>query len=185
MVYDAETTARRAEQDHTNDPGYCLQWSREKAGIAAMYPDAATAWRHTLAPHPGAFDPPRGAFAYWTGGSQGYGHIAVSVGQGRVRSTDAGGWGQVATVPLEWVWNHWGLPYAGWAWDVNNVTVPHDEEDEMTGEDWDKLRKIVREEVHDAVPHYVASILAGVVAEDTDTTVKKALRLSAEHARDG
>jgi len=186
MVYDAETTARRAEQDPTNDPGYCLQWCRQKAGIDALYGDAATAWAHTHDRHPGALDPPRGALAYWTGGSQGYGHIAVSVGGGKVRSTDAGGWGYVATVPLSWVHNHWGLPFAGWAWDVNETTIPHDTGDEMTPEDWDKLRDIVRDEVRDALndqrPSYVSAFLAGEV-NDADDTVKRALRLSLEHAR--
>ena len=189
MVYDAETTARRAEQDGTNTPGYCLQWCREKAGIPAMYPDAATAWRHTETGHPGALNPPRGALAYWTGGSHGYGHIAVSIGGGMIRSTDAGGPGKVATVPVSWPAKAWGLPYAGWAWDVNGVTIPHGEhdEDEMTGDDWDKLRSIVREEVQAAKPDYARVFLAAEVddREPEPTTVKKALRLGADHARDG
>jgi len=182
MVYDAQTTAHRAEQDDTNAVGYCLQWCREKAGIDPLYGDAATAWAHTHDRHPGALDPPRGALAYWTGGSHGYGHIAVSVGNGRIRSTDAGGAGRVATVPLAWVRNTWGLPYAGWAWDVNEITIPHGEEDDMSPDDWDKLRRIVREEVQNAKPDYATVYLAADVNADGDT-VKEALRIGLEHAR--
>jgi hypothetical protein len=126
MAYNAEQTADRAEADNTNVPGYCLQWSREKAGIASKYDDASTAWRNTNDRHPGDRNPPRGSMVYWTGGSHGYGHIAPSVGGGKVRSTDAGGSGRVATVSIDWPTQHWGLPYAGWAWDVNEVTIPHD-----------------------------------------------------------
>lgn len=134
MVNDSETTARNAEQTHTNDPGMCLQWSRQRAAIGSRYGDAATAWRNTNDRHPGDRNPPRGAMVYWTGGSQGYGHIAPSLGGGKVRSTDAGGKGKVATVDLGWVESAWRMPYAGWAWDVNEVTIPNanaPEEDDM------------------------------------------------------
>jgi hypothetical protein len=63
---------------------------------------------------------------FWTGGSSGYGHIGPSVGGGKVRSTDSGGSGKVATVAVSWPETYWGLKYAGWAWDVNGVTIPHD-----------------------------------------------------------
>lgn len=125
MANDAEQTARNAEQSTTCKAGYCLQWSRERAAIPSLYNDAADAWRATNDRHPGDRNPPRGSMVYWTGGSNGYGHIAVSRGDGTVRSTDAGGAGKVATVSLGWVENNWGLPYAGWAWDVNEVTIPH------------------------------------------------------------
>jgi hypothetical protein len=47
------------------------------------------------------------------------------VGGGNVRSTDSGGSGKVATVDVGWPERNWGLKYAGWAWDVNEVTIPH------------------------------------------------------------
>jgi hypothetical protein len=124
MVRNAEATAKNAEASHTNSPGYCLQWSRERADIGSLFPDAATAWRNAFHRHKGDRNPPRGAMVYWTGGSKGYGHIAVSVGGGRIRSTDAGGSGQVATVDLGWPERAWGLPYAGWADNVNDVEIP-------------------------------------------------------------
>lgn len=125
MVRNAEATAASAEQTHTNDPGYCLQWSRERAAIGSRYGDAATAWRNTNDRHPGDRNPPRGSMVFWTGGKNGYGHIGPSVGGGRVRSTDSGGSGKVATVDIDWPCRVWGLTYAGWAWDVNEVTIPH------------------------------------------------------------
>jgi len=125
MVYNADQTAQRALNTSTNKPGYCLQQCRTWAGIGSMYGDATTAWKNTNDRHPGNKSAPRGSMVYWTGGSHGYGHIAVSLGNGKVRSTDAGGSGKVATVSIDWPTTHWGLPYAGWAWDVNEVTIPH------------------------------------------------------------
>jgi hypothetical protein len=125
MVYDAETGARNAEKDTSNEPGYCQQQTRQWSGIPAMYGDAATAWRNTNDRHPGDKNPPRGAHVFWTGGSKGYGHAAMSLGNQQIRSTDAGGTGKVATRHIDWFGANWGLPYAGWAWDNNEVTIPH------------------------------------------------------------
>lgn len=127
MANTAEQTAKNAENDSTNDPGYCLQQCRIWAGIDSRYPDATTAWKNTNDRYPGNRNPPRGSAVYWTGGSHGYGHIAISLGGGKIRSTDAGGSGRVATVNLDWVEKNWGLPYAGWAWDINEATIRHDE----------------------------------------------------------
>jgi hypothetical protein len=125
MANNAETTAKNSEKATTNAPGYCLKECRQWAGIPSKYNDAATAWKNTNDRYPGNRNPPRGSAVYWGGGSSGYGHIAISVGNGKVRSTDAGGSGKVATVSLSWVENNWGLPYGGWAWDINEVTIPH------------------------------------------------------------
>jgi len=125
MVFAAGVGARNAENDRTNDPGMCQQQTRIWSGISARYPDAATAWRNTNDRHPGNRNPPRGAHVFWTGGSSGHGHVAMSLGGGKVRSTDAGGRGRVATVDLGWVERNWGHHYAGWAWDNNEQTIPH------------------------------------------------------------
>jgi len=149
MVYDAAQTARNAEADQVNDPGYCLQQCRIWAGINAMYADASTAWRNTNDRHPGDRTIPRGAMAYWTGGSQGYGHIACSLGgppgNPNIRSTDAGGSGRVATRSLSWFDANWpSLNYAGWAWDINEVTIPHGDPTPPTPPEEDDVPKFSR-----------------------------------------
>lgn len=120
----ARETVRSARQSVSYPPGHCLEWSRERADIPARYSDAATAWTHATGRRPGDRTPPVGAAVYWTGGSNGYGHVAISVGRGRIRSTDAPGLGQVGTVPLRWVETEWGLRYAGWANSINGYTIP-------------------------------------------------------------
>lgn len=119
-----DQTAARAEADTANNPGMCLQWSRECAGIGPRYPDATTAWHNATQRRIGSLvTPPRGVFVYWTGGARGFGHIAVSLGNGLVRSSDAGGSGRIATVRIAWVEQTWGHRFAGWADNVNGVTL--------------------------------------------------------------
>src|SRR4051794_11091314 len=125
MVNTATQTARNAEADDFNDPGMCQQQTRLWAGTPARSPDAATAWRNVNHKHRDK-NPPRGAFVFWVGGSRGFGHVATSLGRRRIRSTDAAGLGHVGTRPLGWFGRNWtSLRYAGWAWDVNETTIPH------------------------------------------------------------
>lgn len=121
--HNATQTAASARHSHRNKPGYCLQWARTRAGIPGRYATAADAARHAHGKHFGS-KPPAGAAVYYTGGSHGYGHIAISVGGGNVRSTDSGGSGHVATVGYRWPVNHWHLHYAGWANNINGYTIP-------------------------------------------------------------
>lgn len=121
---DAAETIASAKRSTFNVPGHCLQWSREQAGIPSKYADAATAWQHAIGRRPRDPRPPRGAAVYWTGGSSGYGHIAISLGDGKVRSTDAGGSGEVATVPIRRLSAEWHLTYAGWANSINGYKIP-------------------------------------------------------------
>ena len=120
----AETVASAMSSTY-NVPGHCLEWSREQADIPSKYLDATTAWEHATGRQPADPNPPRGAAVYWTGGSSGYGHIAISLGHGMVRSSDAGGYGQVATVPIRRISAEWeDLRYAGWADSINGYKIP-------------------------------------------------------------
>lgn len=121
---DAAATVSSAEASTYNTPGQCLGWSREQADIPSRYDSAATSWEHATGRHPGDLDPPKGAAVYWLGGSYGYGHVAISLGNGMVRSSDAGGSGVVATVPLTWITREWSLTYAGWSNSINGYTIP-------------------------------------------------------------
>lgn len=124
MVNTAEQTAHNAEIAVTNKVGFCLQWCRERAGIPALWGTAALAAQHATNMQRNR-DIPRGAFAYWTGGSDGAGHIAIGLGAGLIRSTDADGAGRVGTRTLLWFDQNWTtLTYVGWADNVNGVTVP-------------------------------------------------------------
>jgi hypothetical protein len=58
-------------------------------------------------------NPPAGAMVFWDIGS--YGHIALSVGGGKVASTDIMERGKVSVVPLGTIEKKWRAKYLGWA----------------------------------------------------------------------
>jgi hypothetical protein len=65
---------------------------------------------------------PAGAPVYWGGGK--FGHIALSVGGGRVRSTDWPDKGVVGEVSIERLTRAWNKPYRGWSSDFAGVPIP-------------------------------------------------------------
>lgn len=69
-------------------------------------------------------NPPAGVPVSYTGGSRDNGHRAISLGNGKIRSTDAGGWGVVATVDLAWPEKQWGLKYVGWSETIDGIKIP-------------------------------------------------------------
>lgn len=137
MVRSATEAVKAALSDVTNVPGTCQlttrNWlgapsagDRDKDGDA----DAVDGWksepsgaRHTDR------KPPKGAPVAWSGGNHGFGHRALSLGPDskgvyHIRTTDGAGEGRVATRPLAWVEQQWGLTYLGWSETITGLTIP-------------------------------------------------------------
>src|ERR671933_786167 len=98
--------------------GACFRFTAWCYGFAhAGLNDAATGWR-TM---PKAYrhrhhrHPPAGAVVFWTGGSHGFGHAAISAGGGKIYSTDIRRSGRVDLVPLGEIEQQWHLVFEGWA----------------------------------------------------------------------
>lgn len=182
-----EQAVANARQVDTYPAGMCLKYVREQWRIGSLYGSAIDAWYGAVDRHPGDRTPPLGAALFYEGGQHGHIVLGVKANADPMRGTDMPSSGRVGEDVIAWPENHWGQKYLGWTGDLNGVDLPLGDEDEMTPADWDKLRGIVREEVQKAKPDYVKSFLAGEVdeREPDATTVKKALRLSADAARDG
>lgn len=66
---------------------------------------------------------PAGVALYWTGGSRGYGHAAISIGDGQMISTDAGkAWGYVGQRDIGYISRVWknGLKFVGYVIEEGN-----------------------------------------------------------------
>jgi hypothetical protein len=124
MVYSLHRAVNNALADTSDEPGLCLKQVRIWYGLPARYTSAASAWQRAKLRIKDDRIPPRGAPVFWTGGSKGFGHIALSLGNGRIRSTDVAGSGGVGTVSIDFPAQHWGLHYAGWTADLNAVVIP-------------------------------------------------------------
>lgn len=120
--------------------GYCLRWVVTCwAAPSIGCPDAITSWEWAIDKHPNDRNPPPGAPVYYRGGR--HGHIAISVGGGRIRSTDCHSAGMVSEQGLDWPEKAWGYPYLGWTGDLSKVMLPlQGNEDDMPLSDDDVAR---------------------------------------------
>ena len=102
---------------------YCLIFSRSAFGVGAQYPDATSAWTHAAYKHGVTGTPPLAVPIWWTGGSSGHGHVAVSTGDGNCYSSDIVTHGKISLVPITRIVRQWGLTYKGWSEDINGAHV--------------------------------------------------------------
>lgn len=131
-LFNRKQIVSRAKASTVNVPGTCQKWTREIIGAPSAGDrdsdgdaDAVDGWKSepSAKKHAGR-DVPYGYPVAWSGGPHGYGHRAISLGGGLIRSTDAGGRGRVATVDLGWVERNWNLKYLGWSETMTGLTIP-------------------------------------------------------------
>ena len=115
--------AKAFKQKLTNRLGMCLWECQEIYPTNHWYPNAIGQWNNAKKRHTGKLAP-AGAPMYYRGGR--HGHIVLYVGNGMVRSTDAGGAGKMATVPIEWFKRAWGYEYLGWSEDLGGKDIDFD-----------------------------------------------------------
>jgi hypothetical protein len=114
----------RARSFTTYTPtGMCLNfvWNCLAAPRRFGLSDANAAWTKATERRKGT-DVPAGAPVYWAGGR--HGHIAISVGGGRVRSTDWPRKGSVGEVDIDVMTRTWGITYRGWSADYAGALIP-------------------------------------------------------------
>lgn len=122
----------KADKIRLGAAGHCLEAVRDLYGLDANNhePSAYAAWVYEGG-HDGpnthtVLKPPAGVPVFWSGGSRGYGHVAISDGLGAVYSTDVKRDGRFDRVPLAWVHTHWGLTYLGWTETLEGKRIyPH------------------------------------------------------------
>jgi hypothetical protein len=100
----------------------CLWTVQEWFGSPHLHPDAWTHAKHvTLI----SGDPPRGV-PVWYGPGTGsrFGHVALSLGGGRIRSTDCPRDGMVDDTDLLYPLRRWGHDYVGWSTSIGGQQIP-------------------------------------------------------------
>lgn len=126
MIMAIRTARARSKSPRpTSEPGMCLREVRECYAVGPEAASAAQAWEYAEHKHRET-DPrkiPRGAPVFWTGGSQGFGHIAISTGFRQCWSTDILRSGYFDRVPIELIGQRWGMRLVGWTEDLNGVRV--------------------------------------------------------------
>lgn len=116
--------AKAFKRKVTNRVNMCLWECQEIYPTHHWYPSAISQWHNAKHKHTSKRNIPIGAPIYYRGGK--HGHVVLYVGDGMVRSTDAGGRGRMATVPIEWFQKAWGYVYEGWSEDLGGKMIEFD-----------------------------------------------------------
>lgn len=105
--------------------GQCLRTVRQFYDVPAKYGTAAESWQAAEHKHfaTDGVDCPRGAPVWWTGGSSGAGHIALSVGGGTCITTDWKFPGRLSYAKIDDITNQWNLSFKGYTREINDVVV--------------------------------------------------------------
>jgi hypothetical protein len=103
----------------------CLVFVRSCYGVGAHYRSAAEAWHGAKKKHRQTDGDrvPRGVPFFWTGGSQGFGHVVLSAGGGMCWSNDVRVSGGIHLVSINEITRAWGQTPQGWAEDLNGLRV--------------------------------------------------------------
>lgn len=140
MVYSRDEIVKRANESKTNAPGTCQLWTRTICGAPSAGDqdhdgdaDAVDGWlsEPSAFRHPGDRKPPAGVPIAFSGGSKGFGHRAISLGKGLVRSTDMENGhykpGVVGTCTIAQIEASMGVRYLGWSETITGLTIPKPE----------------------------------------------------------
>ena len=112
-----EQAVTKAKNTATWAAGMCDNFVANMFGFTSSgYNRAIDNWNAVpvASRHLGDTNAPAGALEFWSGGSTGAGHVAISDGAGNIISTDQPTSGKVSTVPQSTISNTWGETYLGW-----------------------------------------------------------------------
>ncbi|HEX3612692.1 MAG TPA: hypothetical protein VHU88_13480 [Sporichthyaceae bacterium] len=101
----------------------CLGFVRTRFGLPIRQHSAIGAWSVSSHKHRWDAHPPAGVPVFWSGGSRGHGHVALSLGHGMIVSTDLPYNGHVTRTTLSAPRRHWGLHYLGWTEDLEGYRI--------------------------------------------------------------
>lgn len=132
-------TAARNRVGNANQVGTCQLTMRSIAGLPSAGDfdgdgdaDAVDAWRRCrskgeVVETSNADRIPAGTFVYWSGGRNGYGHVAITLGDGRCVSTD---WpsGRIGVAKIDDITRTWNLRLLGYVvvYFDGHVFLPHE-----------------------------------------------------------
>ena len=113
----------RARRHTSGFSGMCLHfvWRCLDGQHTYGLPDANAAFRASRHLHTTG-TPPAGVPVYFLGSK--HGHVALSVGGGRIRSTDWPSSNRISEVRISELSRAWGRRYAGWAADLAGYRIP-------------------------------------------------------------
>lgn len=103
--------------------GLCLKFVRTCANIPGLYGSAKKAWANAKHKHTdGVRNAPKGAFVFLSHPKSQYGHVAIYLGNNKIRTTNSTT-KRIHSDPIA-TWTGWGYTLQGWSEDINGVRIP-------------------------------------------------------------
>jgi hypothetical protein len=159
--YSASEAVARANSYSSWQTNMCMNYVWYQLSYAHTYgiANAYAGWDMAQRQHGGSDkgNPPAGAPVYWATDHP-YGHVAISVGGGKCRSTDWPSKGKVGTVSISEMTNAWGMTLLGWTEDLCGDSIEGIGDDDMPLTD-DDLNKIAAK----VWAHKVGDVSTGTV----------------------
>lgn len=105
--------------------GMCLQFTRTCFGIGPKWASAQEAWNRNTHKHPTSSlkNIPIGAPVFFKSPNHNFGHVAIYLGGGKIRSSNSRANNRVFTVAVSSYTNA-GYTFLGWAEEINGVEIP-------------------------------------------------------------
>jgi hypothetical protein len=121
----ANSAVLRAQASTSWPVDMCLQWVRTQWLIPAKYLTAIDAWNAVpVTQRHGFYTPPGGVAVFWSGGSSGAGHVALSLGCGMIRTVSVIGTTNVSTDTIGYITKaDPRLTYLGWTETLNGQPI--------------------------------------------------------------
>ncbi len=116
---------RWASQRSSYPTRRCIVFVRTALKVPGRYGTPRIAFAHARHRHRTAFSKIPAGVPVFTAGRTAPGHVVLSLGNGRIRSTDWPRPGRVGTVSLAKFLRTWNHRYLGWSEDLNGVRVWH------------------------------------------------------------
>lgn len=98
----------------------CLFYVRVWCGAPGGFPTATAGWIGARYKHAGDLNPPAGVPVWWSGGA---GHVALSIGSGKIISTDWPHTGIVGQTTIAEMNRRWHKTYKGWSEDIDGARI--------------------------------------------------------------
>lgn len=102
----------------SNTPRMCLHYVRTWLNAPGGAPTASAAWAIAKQKHRRDYNAPAGVPAYFSPN-----HVALSIGDGKIISTDWPRVGHVGQTTIRTLEKRWSHRYLGWTEDINGVRI--------------------------------------------------------------
>ncbi|MEE8725140.1 MAG: NlpC/P60 family protein [Bifidobacterium crudilactis] len=145
MINTREQAIAKSQTITKGYAGMCLAFVKDCYNAQAVHPSAISAWNTSTHKHATTdlSGIPRGAPIFFAPHGSPYGHVAIYLGDGTMRTTNSST-GLIHTDPVS-IWTHqYGYTLLGWTDDIEGQLIPESTTTQQTTGDDDDMQCIIQ-----------------------------------------